>query len=323
MSPLNDSRPLRRSVATLSKRARRVRNGLRWRWQVRSEFREDRARYLRLCAPPDSLIDRNSPQRHIECQVTKDYHRVEKGLALRFPKRPFGAAVEGRLTRLLPSSRAGGDAVFVDYGHDALAALQEWNETGVINAEISPVSPSRTSEPSSPSGEFFLSRRSVRQFDDVPVDRALLRAAAAAALGTPSVCNRQAWRAHFFDSPSDVAAILALQNGNGGFRSEVPAVAVVTVDARLFSSAGERNQRWVDGGLFAMTLVWTLHAQGLATCMLNWSVGNEQSAKLRGSAGLDEAEDIIVLIAIGFPAPALRVARSPKRSLDEVARFAD
>lgn len=99
---------------------------------------------------------------------------------------------------------------------------------------------------------------------------------------------------------------------------EVPVVAVVTVDSRLFTGTHERNQRWVDGALFAMSLVWALHGLGLSTCMLNWSMNNAASNRLRAAAGLPEHEDVVVLLALGYAATGCRVARSPRRDLDQV-----
>ncbi|GAA4741716.1 hypothetical protein GCM10023328_23660 [Modestobacter marinus] len=118
--------------------------------------------------------------------------------------------------------------------------------------------------------------------------------------------------------PARIARLAGLQNGNAGFRDQIPCLLVVTVDAKLFAGAGERNQRWVDGGLYAMSLVWALHAQGVASCMLNWSVGHAQSRRLRGAAGIPDHLDVVTLVAAGHPRDGLRVARSPRRPVDEV-----
>ncbi|MEJ1194031.1 nitroreductase family protein [Pseudarthrobacter sp. CCNWLW207] len=170
--------------------------------------------------------------------------------------------------------------------------------------------------------EFFTTRRSVRNFDPArSVAKEQLALATTWALNTPSVCNRQAGRVYYFTEQSDVERVLRLQNGNAGFRSSVSAVAVVTVDSRLFTGATERNQRWVDGGLFAMTLVWALHGVGLQTCMLNWSATNKSSQRLRRETGIDGHEDIVVLIAVGHADQGHRVARSERRGLEQVMKF--
>lgn len=285
------------------------------------EFTLDAIRYSRHSSSRDGVTGPRDHLRELEAQITKDYHRVEKGLSLREPKRPFGAEVQERLRCLVPEAkRRDSEASFVAYAEDALGALERWNLAAQIDDAVSPVNPHANHDlPHSSLETFFGSRRSVRNFDfSKPVPTDDLVQATTWALNTPSVCNRQAGRVHYFSKAEDVTRVLELQNGNAGFRANVKTVAVVTVDSRLFTGANERNQRWVDGGLFAMTLVWALHGVGLSTCMLNWSASNEQSAKMRVAAGLEDYEDIVVLIAIGYPQPGHRIARSERRSVTDV-----
>lgn len=289
------------------------------------EFTLDAVRYMRHSSPRDGVVGPGDSVNRLEAQITKDYHRVEKGLTLPTPRRPFGVDVHARLSSLVPEAkRRHPDAAYVAYAEDALSALSKWNESGEIDDLVSPsVTDSAPSLGSEELQRFFSSRRSVRNFDTArPVFREELSRATAWALNTPSVCNRQAGRVHYFTEKSEVESVLRLQNGNAGFRSSVGAVAVVTVDSRLFTGATERNQRWVDGGLFAMTLVWALHGVGLQTCMLNWSATNKSSQRLRQVAGIGSHEDIVVLIAIGHADHGHRVARSERRHLEEVMKFA-
>ncbi|MBO1267721.1 nitroreductase family protein [Arthrobacter cavernae] len=289
------------------------------------EFSIDAWRYLKHSSPRDGVVGPADGVARLEAQITKDYHRVEKGLTLSEPKRPFGIEVHNRLSSLVPQARERvPQASFVRFADDALEALASWNELGTINSLVSPeVSNTAGRLDDATLSTFFSTRRSVRNFDTAkPVDTALLRQATMLALNTPSVCNRQAGRVHYFTDKFDVERILRLQNGNAGFRASVGAVAIVTVDSRLFTGATERNQRWVDGGLFAMTLVWALHGVGLQTCMLNWSATNRRSQLLRAETNVDAHEDIVVLIAIGHAQEGHRVARSERRQLHEVMTLA-
>lgn len=285
------------------------------------EFSIDALRYLRHSSPRDGVVGPDDSASRLEAQITKDYHRVEKGLTLPQPRRPFGLDVRDRLSTLVPEAkRKHPDAAYIRYAEDALNALAVWNESGHIDELVSPPTSGKISSFSNEElGTFFATRRSVRNFDaTMPVDDDQLRLATTWALNTPSVCNRQAGRVHYFTKKDDVERVLSLQNGNAGFRASVGAVAVVTVDSRLFTGATERNQRWVDGGLFAMTLVWALHGAGLQTCMLNWSATNKSSQRLRSAAGIDGHEDVVVLIAIGHGDRGHRVARSERRDVDQV-----
>lgn len=282
------------------------------------EFMRDMRRYYRYSAPAGTESFSKLSGRNLECQVTKDYHRIEKGLSLSSPRQPFGIKVQERLEVLMGTAGAAGN--YIQYAGDAITALESWNSDGVIDPLVCPDGSSlmRASIDSAELEKFFASRRSVRSFDpSLPVPEELIRSAVSMALNTPSVCNRQPWRVHVFES-GEAQDVLRHHNGSAAFASTIPAVAVVTSDSRLFSGSGERNQRWIDGGLFAMSLVWALHGQGLATCMLNWSRVNSASDALRETAAIGDSEEIIVMIAIGYPTDNFRIARSSRRDVDSV-----
>ncbi|UDF14707.1 nitroreductase family protein [Antiquaquibacter oligotrophicus] len=269
-------------------------------------------RYQQLSAPTGSDALGALRGRNLESQVTRDYHRIEKGLALRDPRRPFGVAVRNRLELLLQNE--GSESEYGKNAESALQALEEWNERGQIDASVSPkyVTLPASSISQDELTRFFKSRKSIRTYISTPVPEDQVRQAVELAQHTPSVCNRQPWRVHVYHGEY-AQKVLGLHNGSAAFAKNVPSVAVITVDAPLFGGSGERNQRWIDGGLFAMSFVWALHGLGISTCMLNWSRSNDDSDRLRVTAGIPESEDVITLLAFGFANPEARVARSPIR----------
>ncbi len=249
--------------------------------------------------------------------MTKDYHGVEKGLSLREPRRPFGKAVMERLDMLIPAAEAQGvSAGFLAHAHSARTALLEWNSTGARTEHLSPVREEAERGIENPA-QFFTSRRSVRDYDSRPVSPDVLQEAVSLAINTPSVCNRQAWRVRFYTDDADKAAVRSFQNGNSGL-GEVPVMALVTVDAGLFAGVGERNQPYVEGGLFSMSLVWALHSLGIDSCMLNMCQPNRVLSNLRSRLNIPENELVIMLVAIGHGREGHRVARSPRRTTSEV-----
>lgn len=258
----------------------------------------------------------------LSSRITIAYHGLEKGASFPAPRRPFGLRKQGELDALLGLARRRDDASTLDvrYAEEALRAVDEFNRTGDISDLVTPRSTWDGRSIETAKIEAFLSgRHSVRDFDpsrrvDINLVSELVRLAGA----TPSVCNRRAYRAHYYMERGAIDGILALQNGNAGFGHCVPGLFVVTARRSSFVGAGERNQRWIDGGLFAMTLVWSLHASGVGSCFLNWSQTNSQTEKLRSVAGIPESEDVIVLVAVGYPREGHRVARSPKRPVDDI-----
>ena len=295
---------------------------LREKVRIAREGAHDTWRTLRWSSRVDNAFTPND-RWSLECQMTKDYHRVEKGLALASPKRPFGEAVLARLSSGTQSLEAG--SVLQKQVMSAADALAAWNSSAKIDDKVAPVLAqiAAPKDASIPSDNWFRSRHSVRNFSKstIPNTAEVTEAIALASSSTPSVCNRQAWRAYVATDPLRVRHLLSLQNGNAGFRDSVPAVVVFTASRRLFAGAGERHQMYVDGALFAMSTAWVLHARGLSSCMLNWSMGNSHSADLREAVGAEPDEEIIAMMAVGYAAIDARVARSPRRRSEDVVRI--
>ncbi|WP_336033510.1 nitroreductase family protein [Geodermatophilus sp. FMUSA9-8] len=290
-------------------------------WSIARETWEDGRRHAAYAAAVDRRSGLPAGTRQLEAQITKDYHRIEKGLSLRTPRAGFGAAVAARLRRDLPRYAAlpGHDPAVLAHGRSALDALALWH----AEAQLADDGPTRRPPASAgldpdEVGALFRSRTSVRDFAPDPLDPALVRRAAELALHSPSVCNRQAWAVWAFHDRLAVERVAALQNGSAGFRESIPCLLVIGVDTRLFAGSAERNQRWVDGGLYAMSLVWALHGLGVATCMLNWSVGHRRTRELRALTGIPDHVDVVTMVAAGLPRAGLRVARSPRRRVDDV-----
>jgi nitroreductase len=167
---------------------------------------------------------------------------------------------------------------------------------------------------------FFSSRHSIRQFSSEQVPLDLIARAVRMAQKTPSVCNRQSARVYAFDNDEAGARVLACQNGNRGFGHLADKVLVVTADLQNFLSVGERNQCWIDGGMFAMSLIYALHSLGLGTCCLNWCVEKEADERLRDAAGIPPSENVIMLLAVGCLPEEFAVARSARKDLSDVLR---
>ncbi|MCB0403935.1 MAG: nitroreductase family protein [Bdellovibrionales bacterium] len=291
-----------------------------------------------------SALVRLDTRQRIEGWIIQDYHRIEKGLIALEP-RIFGEYFRDRLVRnvedfveqygITPQVAAAikNLRLYVEF-HQKLGAelSEEFNarvqslqahcngtkENGVLAGykEIrrSEISASQKVDYTS----FIRSRTSVREYLREPVELSTLKKAISNALYYPSVCNRQHCRVRLFTNKQQIDQILALQNGNWTFRSEVFTLLVVTSDLSYFCSVGEKNQGYVDGGIFAMNTVLSLHAEGLGTCMLNWSRDRGSDLQLKRLLRLPDEEIVIMMIAVGYMKEQFRAAVSAKRQLDEV-----
>lgn len=306
--------------------------------QLSAASRYDRRRYSAF----SSTVDYRSDRRNLASKITESYHNLEKGLSLPAPRPGFGASVVERLIELT-------FAYADQYGHDhvtssaagALRAYVEFNaSSGVTDAEIphheaiqrllveapsvSAVGGTRSTsrtELHDAVGDvderFFLSRASVRQFDSRPVARADIETAVRIAQKSPAVCNRQFSRVYLIDDSSRIATALRIQGGARGFDDVVPTIGVITSSVRTFWAAGERAQPWTDGGMFAMSFLLGLHAQGLGAVPLNWSKTAQTDREFHAEFDIPEDEVIVMLVAFGHVPEEFHVASSPRIPVDE------
>jgi nitroreductase len=296
-------------------------------------------RFLRWSAVGDRVDTRSK----LRAVITMDYHRIEKGLALKEPRVGFGREVIQRLCANLTTYQA-------KYGFDetcqiavnALTAYYQFNQAQgfadpTLQAALTQFETAIVQLPVIEAGgiaqvdkaeilaaatvdfrEFVRSRYSIRQFAPDPVDVNLIAQAIEMAQKTPSVCNRQSAKVYVFSSEAAKQKVLSYQNGNRGFGDQASHVLIVVSDLAHFVSVGERYQAWIDGGMFAMSLVYGLHSLGLGTCCLNWSVERWADRALKRASGIKDGETVIMMIAVGHLPDRLNVAQSPRKPLSEV-----
>lgn len=169
---------------------------------------------------------------------------------------------------------------------------------------------------------FFLTRNSLREFSADSISEDVLGRAVKLAMGSPSVCNRQAWHVYHLTG-SKAQTALAHQNGNRGFGHNVKQVLIVASDLKAFCSPNERYQHWIDGGMFSMSLVWALHSLGLASCCLNWSQSGRVDMRLRKLLPIKEEHTIIMMIAVGYPRENNAACSSLRRPVEEIYTLLD
>lgn len=289
--------------------------GAYWRTRTWLDFWSDSRRYSKYAMTAETTWGKLGAT-HLEAQLTRDYHRVEKALALSKPRRPFGSELQRRLDELLPyAEEVEPTKSYVTAAQRAREALVVWNREGVILEDVAPYRNDHARLDSIHS--LFNTRHSVRDFSERPVgDDVLIEAVDLAAM-SPSVCNRSPWFVRFYRGPS-AKDVLSLQYGNSGFGEAVPVVGVVSVELGYFAGSGERNQAFIEGGIFATSLMWALHGLDLDTCMLNLSQPAPVADRLRQGTGMSDSEVPIMMIAVGYGSDGHRVARSPRRPVSQI-----
>lgn len=166
---------------------------------------------------------------------------------------------------------------------------------------------------------FFKNRFSIRDFEDTRVKEELIEKAVNIARKTPSVCNRQAWGAHLYSDKNQIKSLLELQNGNRGFDDKIYSLLIVTSNIKSFTYY-EGNQLFVDGGMFSMSLLLAIHAQGLGACALNTCRPYWHEKKIKTIGNIPPHERIIMMIAVGTIKKQFKVAISKRKALNQILK---
>lgn len=166
--------------------------------------------------------------------------------------------------------------------------------------------------------DLVYSRHTVRNYSKKRISHKLIKKAVKLAIQTPSVCNRQSWKVYVYSKKTDIKKILQIQKGNRGFGHNIDTLLIVTSDLHTFHGFNERNQSFVDGGLFSMSLIYALHNLGIAICPLNWSVNIFEDIRIRKVVSISSSENIIVLLGLGHYPDKVSVTSSARKNPNEV-----
>jgi nitroreductase len=164
-------------------------------------------------------------------------------------------------------------------------------------------------------------RRSVRWYEQRPVDRTLIDQAVTVAGYSPSACNRQPFRFELFDDPGRVREIGGVAMGTRGFSDNFPGLAVLVGRLRAYFDPRDRHVIYIDASLAAMAFQFALEVQGVGSCCINWPDVRDREQKIGQLLGLAPDERVIMLISFGYPDPTGLVPYSQKKSLDELRRY--
>ncbi|MDD2493741.1 MAG: nitroreductase family protein [Tissierellia bacterium] len=164
---------------------------------------------------------------------------------------------------------------------------------------------------------FSISRKSVRNFTGERIEVETIREVIELANHAPSVCNRQPVNVHLVDNKPLIDKILDIQGGLKGYSDQLSQIILVTSDRNYYYTLGERNQFYIDGGIYLMNLLYALHFYGIGTCPAHWGLPFQADEKVRELVNLKDSEQIICLIAIGVPQEDFPTTLSLRRPSEE------
>ena len=167
--------------------------------------------------------------------------------------------------------------------------------------------------------KFAESRYAIRDFSDEPVSEEILRRALEIAEKSPSACNRQPWRVYIYKG-NKKNRILEWQGGCKGFSECIDTAILIACNIESYFIS-EMNLPYVDGGLYAMNLMYALHSLGIGTIPLTCALMARNFNALYRDFDIKDNEVPVLLIGVGNLKDKFEVAVSNRYSYKNYAYF--
>lgn len=173
--------------------------------------------------------------------------------------------------------------------------------------------------------EAINTRRSIRKYQDRPVEEEKLRTVLEAARMAPSWSNLQCWRFVVVRDPTTRATLSDLSFVESffsayGFKknpaqkaiAEAPAVIVACADPARSGTMGDQHYYLADLGIAAQNLMLAAHDAGLGTVF----VGVFDEEKVRALLGIPADIRVVGLFPLGYPLE--EKSGPPRKPLEEI-----
>lgn len=308
-----------------------------WEQRLKKAYLQDKKRFAKY-----SFFGKSKTKRHYQADLIFYYHKIEKGLSLSNPRVGFGEDTVRHLILILEN-------YLEEYGWDdisicalnTLISYHSFNKKNNLNLpdlyiKLEQLRKTIPDEKHVDAGgirelkreeidkstinfkDFAYSRYSIRNFAPGDVSLEIIKEAVYIAQKTPSVCNRQTSKVYVYSNEKLKEEILSYQNGNAGFGTDASKILIVTSELKDYRGITERNQPFIDGGMYSMSLIYALHSLGVGTCPLNLMITKEKENRLKKVAKISDSEVLLMMIAVGNLPSELNVAYSNRRRIEEV-----
>jgi len=265
-----------------------------------------------------------------EYEILQIAHRIEKGLLQKNPKPRWGWEKIDRLQYLRDNTedrfaKTLAQNVISAYAKKKLESqdlyevekaktLEQLSEeiAGVLELTRADVSCDVES-----GKKLFLTRHSIREYDDRKVTKQDIENAIALANRCPSACNRQMFKVYVLDG--DLRHQFFEEDVQGIYP---PQFLIITSDLRAFIK--EEFYDWiVSSSIFAGYLTLALHLYGVGSCCLRKPLFFELKSmqKIREYFNIPEEEQIVLEMAVGYYKEKFEVAQSPRKTPSDIVVF--
>lgn len=308
-------------------------------YRLQKIYLKEAYRFWRLTVKYNATHHTDDDLQKMQYTLSRETHTIEKGMSMRNPRLGFG---QQKVTNLIIRLKKycilylNQDSAFLEYPLSTIQTYIEYtHNSGVdiplidkafsellvmagrnsVASKAGVITETKANILANCNKDFeslLYSRHSIRYFSNEEISEELLLKALELAQRTPSACNRQGWLTHIYKAPQSIE-LIRWQGGSRGFEDEIKCAILVTANLKAFLSH-EVHQAYIDGGLYAMNLINSLHSLGLGTIPLSCGFNYPQLQELE-KFGIPENEAPIIIIGIGVLLDEFKVAVSERKSI--------
>lgn len=303
----------------------------------------DCARYIRY----SQCVFNKTNKAALEAAITRRYHGLEKGLSFTVRKKNFGKQKIHELIEHLEryidlygesaSTAVSNSIIALKYyvntkatnDNELVKRIDDLLRKDVVMHHVKSGEPTLSFTRAELQNsaivnfeELCMNRHSIREYTTDLVSHKDIKKAIRMAQRSPSACNRQSVRCYYTCDNSKIDLLNKFKPGNMGFQN-LGTVIFITTDFNSHDLSEERHQGFIEAGMFAMTLIYSLQYLGLGTCALHASFKPSVEKRLLKDFGIKEKESLCIMVSVGHLPKEISVASSVRYPLEEVCRNLD
>lgn len=287
---------------------------------------------------------------HLEANIIRFVHSIEKGLSIENPRLGFGISKISHLFTLVEKyiKIEKEDFECLYFVVDALRAYIDFHiKNGFENEDIIKIRkgyeelcnklPAKeevyggTLELFHSDMDFnaedieklFNTRHSIRDFSGESVDEETIKKAVKLAQRCPSACNRQGVRVYSVKGSEFLSQYGHSLDGIGGFAQVVDRFLLITGKKSAYT-LNEKNQFIVSASMFAAYLTLALHTYNIASCAIQRPlIATKPWESYKRLKGIPLDEQLVMLIGIGKYKDKCTVPLSKRFDIDKIYKSLD
>lgn len=168
---------------------------------------------------------------------------------------------------------------------------------------------------------FLKSRHSVRNYSREKLKQEDIEKACEMAILSPSACNRQMCKLYYIQKEENKKLIEKYTQGLSLFDLTNANYFIITFDVNSFYFLGERNQGWLNSGLFCMNFVNALHSLGIGSCIAQFANSPKEEKILKDKLSISKSERIAVIVVCGYYDNSSKIPVSSRKDKEEILNY--